>query len=59
MKEYDFNKKMNTKNSPYMKLSKNELFEYFPQFILSIWYLIAKACNSQFPERIQVKQSLW
>ena len=37
VKEYDFNKKMNTKNSPYMKLSKNEFFEYFPQFILSIW----------------------
>ena len=37
VKEYDFNKKMNTKNSPYMKLTKNEFFEYFPQFILSIW----------------------
>ena len=37
VKEYDFNRKMNTKNSPYMKLTKNEFFEYFPQFISSIW----------------------
>ena len=37
VKEYDFNKKMNKKNSPYMKLNENEFFEYLPQFISSIW----------------------
>ena len=37
VKEYDFNKKMNKKNSPYMKLSESEFLEYLPQFISSIW----------------------
>ena len=37
VKEYDFNKKMNKKNSPYIKLNENEFVEYLPQFISSIW----------------------
>ena len=37
VKEYDFNKKMNKKNSPYIKLTQNEFLEYLPQFMSSIW----------------------
>ena len=37
VKEYDFNKKMNKRNSPYIKLTENEFFEYLPQFMSSIW----------------------
>ena len=37
VKEYDFNKKMNKRNSPYIKLTENEILEYLPQFMSSIW----------------------
>ena len=35
--EYTFNKKLNNKNSPYIKLKKNDFSEYISQFITSIW----------------------
>ena len=35
--EYTFNKKLNNKNSPYIKLKENEFLEYLSQFISSIW----------------------
>ena len=37
VKEYDFNKKLIKKNSPYMILTEDEFLEYLPQFISSIW----------------------
>lgn len=35
--EYDFNKKLNNKNSPYIKLKENDFLEYLSQFITSIY----------------------
>ena len=35
--EYTFNKKLNNKNSPYIKLKENEFLDYLSQFISSIW----------------------
>ena len=35
--EYAFTKRLNNKNSPYIKLKQNEFLEYIPQFISSIW----------------------
>jgi hypothetical protein len=35
--EYAFTKRLNNKNSPYIKLKQNEFLEYLPQFISSIW----------------------
>ena len=35
--EYAFNKKLNNKNSPYIKLKENDFLEYLSQFISSIW----------------------
>ena len=35
--EYAFNKKLNNKNFPYIKLKENEFLEYLSQFISSIW----------------------
>ena len=35
--EYAFNKKLNNKNSPYIKLKENDFLEYISQFISSIW----------------------
>ncbi len=35
--EYAFNKKLNNKNSPYIRLKENDFCEYISQFISSIW----------------------